>query len=147
MHKSPSQMQAGRRAVRHRCPEGSSLSRCFCDVSQHGPYPPRTSLIQLPKAQAAVPTWGSHLQEKPCRLLGCRAMAYTGNCWVSDRPEIGVLKACATSGLCHKLSRGRKYFHILLICYLESCSVKWCPRPTLPLLLFPQAAYFIFLFF
>lgn len=111
-------MQVGRRASRHRCPEGFSLSRCFCDVSQHGPYPPRTTLTQLPETQAAGTTWGSHLQERPCLLLGCRAAVYTGNWWVSDRTEIAVSKACETSGPFHKLSRGRKYFLILLVCYL-----------------------------
>lgn len=34
----------------------------------------------------------------------------------------------------------------LLICCLEACSVKQCPRPTLPLPLFPQTAYSIFSF-
>lgn len=33
---------------------GFGVVRCFCDVSQHDPYPIRTIFIQQPKTQAAA---------------------------------------------------------------------------------------------
>lgn len=103
---------------------GVWVARCFCDVSQHGPFPTRTILTQQPGTRLMQPLECLTSRRDPAFFWGAepwltQAVAGSAKGW-----NLCLQSLC--HGPCHKLHRSRKYFLILMVCYLECGSVKQC---------------------
>lgn len=144
------------REVRHGWPEVSvcpGAAVVFPSVARTPPGPaspgcPRHGLLRplggLTSRRDPAFSWDAAPRFTPA--TPCQPPVFTQpSRWVRDRTDTGVSTACVASEPHRRLSRGRKCFLILLLRYLESCSAKQCPRPTLPLLLSPPGGFSVFL--